>query len=153
MPFILGKMGIKIPVIFVLLIWGSTMLNNVIFVGDYNITIIKMKSSWKSNHDIVLDFLPALSLQIFRVWDIQTLSLLQVFHDTQVNPEEMENSVMLFDNDRGVLISGMLLQLMYERMSILLEWDFLYDYILLKLSKEIKYIRCTEYWEVRVFAH
>lgn len=65
----------------------------------------------------------------------------------------METFTMVFDNDHGTLITGMLLQLMCETIPLLLECDFLYDYIQLKLSKGIKYMRCTEYWEVRVFAH
>ncbi|XP_030355812.1 WD repeat-containing protein 64 [Strigops habroptila] len=64
-------------------------------------SVVEIVTNEKDQHVISLS-----SAKIFRVWDIQTLSLLQVFHDNQVNPEEMENSVMVFDNDRGVLISG-----------------------------------------------
>ncbi|XP_065535138.1 WD repeat-containing protein 64 [Lathamus discolor] len=64
-------------------------------------SVVEIVTNEKDQHVISLS-----SAKIFRVWDIQTLSLLQVFHDTQVNPEEMENSVIFFDNDRGVLISG-----------------------------------------------
>ncbi|KAK2527045.1 Wdr64 [Columba livia] len=46
------------------------------------------------------------STKIFRVWDLQTLSLLQVFHDDQGSPGEMEASAMVFDNDNGTLITG-----------------------------------------------
>lgn len=65
----------------------------------------------------------------------------------------METFAMVFDNDCGTLITGMLLQLMCESMLLLLECNFLYDYIQLKLSTGIRHIRRTEYWEVRVFAH
>lgn len=56
----------------------------------------------------------------------------------------METFAMVFDNDRGTLITGMLLQLMCESMPLLLECDFLYNYIQLKLSTGIRYMRCTE---------
>ncbi|KAF7254629.1 WD repeat-containing protein 64 [Varanus komodoensis] len=44
--------------------------------------------------------------RIFRVWDIQTLSLLQVFHDTQGGPRETQIFAMIFDNNHGTLITG-----------------------------------------------
>ncbi|XP_035176562.1 WD repeat-containing protein 64 [Oxyura jamaicensis] len=46
------------------------------------------------------------SAKIFRVWDIQTLSMLQVFHDNQGIPGELETLAMVFDNDHGTLITG-----------------------------------------------
>lgn len=65
----------------------------------------------------------------------------------------METFAMVFDNDHGRLITGMLLQLMFEIMSLVLECNYIYDYIQLKLQTGIIYVRCTEYWEVRVFLH
>ncbi|KAM9196770.1 LOW QUALITY PROTEIN: WD repeat-containing protein 64 [Mergus octosetaceus] len=40
------------------------------------------------------------------VWNIQTLSMLQVFHDNQGIPGELETLAMVFDNDCGTLIAG-----------------------------------------------
>lgn len=45
-------------------------------------------------------------LQIFRVWDIQTLSLMQVFHDTQGVLRESQIFAMVFDNTHQTLIAG-----------------------------------------------
>ncbi|KAL7987532.1 hypothetical protein Chor_006451 [Crotalus horridus] len=45
-------------------------------------------------------------LQIFRVWDIQTLSLMQVFHDVQGAHRESQIFAMAFDNNHGTLITG-----------------------------------------------
>ncbi|XP_060548356.1 WD repeat-containing protein 64 isoform X2 [Pantherophis guttatus] len=44
--------------------------------------------------------------QIFRVWDIQTLSLMQVFHDSQGALRESQIFAMVFDNIHGTLIAG-----------------------------------------------
>ncbi|KAM6279685.1 LOW QUALITY PROTEIN: WD repeat-containing protein 64 [Porphyrio hochstetteri] len=46
------------------------------------------------------------SAKIFRVWDIQTLSVLQVFHVSQGSPQEMETFAMVFGNTHGTLITG-----------------------------------------------
>ncbi|KAH0622525.1 hypothetical protein JD844_024907, partial [Phrynosoma platyrhinos] len=43
---------------------------------------------------------------IFRVWDIQTLSPMQVFHDSQGGPRDTQIFAMIFDNNRGILITG-----------------------------------------------
>uniref|UniRef100_A0A8C8A914 WD repeat domain 64 n=1 Tax=Otus sunia TaxID=257818 RepID=A0A8C8A914_9STRI len=64
-------------------------------------SIVEIVTNEKDQHVISLS-----SAKIFRVWDIQTLSLLQVFHDNQGSPGEMENFPMIFDNDRGMLITG-----------------------------------------------
>ncbi|XP_025028544.1 WD repeat-containing protein 64 [Python bivittatus] len=45
-------------------------------------------------------------VQIFRVWDIQTLSLMQVFHDSQGTPRESQIFSMVFDSNHGTLITG-----------------------------------------------
>ncbi|KAL2306295.1 hypothetical protein Nmel_004211 [Mimus melanotis] len=44
--------------------------------------------------------------QVFRVWDIQTLSPLQVFYESHGTPEEMNAFPMVFDNDHGMLFTG-----------------------------------------------
>ncbi|XP_009582154.1 PREDICTED: WD repeat-containing protein 64 [Fulmarus glacialis] len=64
-------------------------------------TVVEIVTNEKDQHVISLS-----SAKIFRVWDIQTLSLLQVFHDNQGSPGEMETFAIVFDNDRGTLITG-----------------------------------------------
>ncbi|XP_009327487.1 PREDICTED: WD repeat-containing protein 64, partial [Pygoscelis adeliae] len=64
-------------------------------------SVMEIVTNEKDQHVISLS-----SAKIFRVWDIQTLSLLQVFHDNQRSPGEMETFAMVFDNDRGTLITG-----------------------------------------------
>ncbi|XP_029891401.1 WD repeat-containing protein 64 [Aquila chrysaetos chrysaetos] len=64
-------------------------------------SVVEIVTNEKDQHVISLS-----STKIFRVWDIQTLSLLQVFHDNQGTPGEMETFAMVFDNDRGTLITG-----------------------------------------------
>ncbi|XP_016051531.1 PREDICTED: WD repeat-containing protein 64 [Miniopterus natalensis] len=46
------------------------------------------------------------SAKVFRVWDIQTLSLLQVFHDSQGGPGDMQIYSMIYDSNHGMLIAG-----------------------------------------------
>ncbi|XP_036210859.1 WD repeat-containing protein 64 [Myotis myotis] len=46
------------------------------------------------------------SAKVFRVWDIQTLSLLQVFHDSQGGPGDMQIYSMIYDANHGMLIAG-----------------------------------------------
>lgn len=41
--FILSKMGIKVPLLFFLLILGCTFFNNVIFIAGYSINVIETK--------------------------------------------------------------------------------------------------------------
>ncbi|XP_074435461.1 WD repeat-containing protein 64 [Larus michahellis] len=64
-------------------------------------SVVEIVTNEKDQHVISLS-----SAKIFRVWDIQTLSLLQVFHDNQGSPEEIETIAMVFDDDRGTLITG-----------------------------------------------
>ncbi|XP_075604911.1 WD repeat-containing protein 64 [Balearica regulorum gibbericeps] len=64
-------------------------------------SVVEIVTNEKDQHVISLS-----SAKIFRVWDIQTLSLLQVFHDNQGSPGEMETFTMVFDNDHGTLITG-----------------------------------------------
>ncbi|KAM7118480.1 WD repeat-containing protein 64 [Ciconia maguari] len=64
-------------------------------------SVVEIVTNEKDQHVISLS-----SAKIFRVWDIQTLSLLQVFHDNQRSPGEMESFAMVFDNDHGTLITG-----------------------------------------------
>uniref|UniRef100_A0A8C3JIN2 WD repeat domain 64 n=1 Tax=Calidris pygmaea TaxID=425635 RepID=A0A8C3JIN2_9CHAR len=64
--------------------------------------IVEIVTNEKDQHVISLS-----SAKIFRVWDIRTLSLLQVFHDNQGCPGEIETIAMVFDNDRGTLITGL----------------------------------------------
>jgi len=49
----------------------------------------------------------------------------------------METFAMVFDSDRGTLITGMLLQLMCESMPLLLECYFLYDYTQLEYRNKV----------------
>ncbi|XP_044163661.1 WD repeat-containing protein 64 isoform X2 [Acropora millepora] len=44
--------------------------------------------------------------RVFRVWDIQTLSCLQVFTDNEIRPGEKRISCMLFDSKHDRLITG-----------------------------------------------
>ncbi|KAB0377040.1 hypothetical protein FD755_011484 [Muntiacus reevesi] len=53
------------------------------------------------------------SAKVFRVWDIQTLSLLQVFHDSQGGPGDMQIYCMIFDSSHRVLITGSSVMDMY----------------------------------------
>uniref|UniRef100_A0A8C6F1P3 WD repeat domain 64 n=1 Tax=Monodon monoceros TaxID=40151 RepID=A0A8C6F1P3_MONMO len=53
------------------------------------------------------------SAKVFRVWDIQTLSLLQVFHDSQGGPGDMQIYSMVFDSNHGMLVTGSSVMDMY----------------------------------------
>ncbi|XP_048361047.1 WD repeat-containing protein 64 [Sphaerodactylus townsendi] len=64
-------------------------------------SIIEIVTNEKDQHIISLS-----TGKNFRVWDIQTLSLMQVFHDTQADPREAQIFAMLFDNNHGTLITG-----------------------------------------------
>lgn len=59
----------------------------------------------------------SLFLQVFRVWDIQTLSLLQVFHDSQGGPGDMQIYSMIYDANHGMLITGKQAQLMADKLT------------------------------------
>ncbi|XP_071437190.1 WD repeat-containing protein 64 [Pithys albifrons albifrons] len=64
-------------------------------------SVVEVVTNEKDQHVISLS-----CAKIFRVWDIQTLTPLQVFHDNQVSPEELDVFPMVFDNDHGILITG-----------------------------------------------
>ncbi|XP_031822823.1 WD repeat-containing protein 64 isoform X5 [Sarcophilus harrisii] len=64
-------------------------------------SIIELVTNEKDQHVISLS-----SAKVFRVWDIQTLSLLQVFHDSQGGPGDMQIYAMIFDQNHGVLVTG-----------------------------------------------
>ncbi|XP_062067371.1 WD repeat-containing protein 64-like [Lepus europaeus] len=64
-------------------------------------SITEIVTNEKDQHVISLS-----SAKVFKVWDIQTLSLLQVFHDTQGGPGDMQIYSMIFDANHGMLITG-----------------------------------------------
>uniref|UniRef100_A0A8D2DQ18 WD repeat domain 64 n=1 Tax=Sciurus vulgaris TaxID=55149 RepID=A0A8D2DQ18_SCIVU len=64
-------------------------------------SITEMVTNEKDQHLISLS-----SAKVFRVWDIQTLSLLQVFHDSQGGPGDMQIYSMIYDTNHGMLIAG-----------------------------------------------
>ncbi|KAM6127983.1 LOW QUALITY PROTEIN: WD repeat-containing protein 64 [Pterocles gutturalis] len=64
-------------------------------------SIVEIVTNEKDQHVISLS-----SAKVFRVWDIQNLSLLQVFCDNQGSPGELETSAMIFDNDNGTIMTG-----------------------------------------------
>lgn len=53
------------------------------------------------------------------MWDIQTLSLLQVFHDSHGGPGDMQIYSMVYDASHGMLITGKWTQLMADKTHIL----------------------------------
>ncbi|KAF4018371.1 hypothetical protein G4228_009899 [Cervus hanglu yarkandensis] len=71
-------------------------------------SIIEIVTNEKEQHVISLS-----SAKVFRVWDIQTLSLLQVFHDSQGGPGDMQIYCMIFDSSHRVLITGSSVMDMY----------------------------------------
>ncbi|XP_040595092.1 WD repeat-containing protein 64 isoform X2 [Mesocricetus auratus] len=64
-------------------------------------SITEIVSNEKEQHVISLS-----SAKVFRVWDIQTLSVLQVFHDSQGGPGDMQIYSMVYDASHGMLITG-----------------------------------------------
>ncbi|XP_060048022.1 WD repeat-containing protein 64 [Erinaceus europaeus] len=64
-------------------------------------SITEIVTNEKDQHVISLS-----SAKVFRVWDIQTLSLLQVFHDSMGGPGDMQIYSMLYDTNHGMLITG-----------------------------------------------
>ncbi|XP_004439639.1 PREDICTED: WD repeat-containing protein 64 [Ceratotherium simum simum] len=64
-------------------------------------SITEIVTNEKEQHVISLS-----SAKVFRVWDIQTLSLLQVFHDSQGGPGDMQIYSMIYDSNHGMLITG-----------------------------------------------
>ncbi|KAB0345611.1 hypothetical protein FD754_022537 [Muntiacus muntjak] len=71
-------------------------------------SITEIVTNEKEQHLISLS-----SAKVFRVWDIQTLSLLQVFHDSQGGPGDMQIYCMIFDSSHRVLITGSSVMDMY----------------------------------------
>nr|XP_026649620.1 WD repeat-containing protein 64 [Zonotrichia albicollis] len=63
--------------------------------------IVEIVTNEKDQHVISLS-----CAKVFRVWDIQTLSPLQVFYEAHRTPEEMNSFPMAFDNDHGLLFTG-----------------------------------------------
>ncbi|XP_053157119.1 WD repeat-containing protein 64 isoform X2 [Hemicordylus capensis] len=64
-------------------------------------SITEIVTNEKDQHIISLS-----AAKIFRVWDIQTLSLLQVFHDSLGGPREAQIFAMIFDHNHGTLVTG-----------------------------------------------
>uniref|UniRef100_A0A8C5KX33 WD repeat domain 64 n=1 Tax=Jaculus jaculus TaxID=51337 RepID=A0A8C5KX33_JACJA len=64
-------------------------------------SITEIVANEKEQHIISLS-----SAKVFRVWDIQTLSLLQIFHDSQGGPGDMQIYSMVYDVNHGMLITG-----------------------------------------------
>ncbi|XP_070596804.1 WD repeat-containing protein 64-like [Erythrolamprus reginae] len=64
-------------------------------------TINEIVTNEKDQHIISVS-----TAKIFRVWDIQTLSLMQVFHDTQGLLRETQIYAMVFDSTHRTLIAG-----------------------------------------------
>ncbi|XP_063147117.1 WD repeat-containing protein 64 [Candoia aspera] len=64
-------------------------------------SITEIVTNEKDQHIISLS-----TAKIFRVWDIQTLSLMQIFHDAQGVPRESQIFALVFDNNHGTLIAG-----------------------------------------------
>uniref|UniRef100_A0A452F6P8 WD repeat domain 64 n=1 Tax=Capra hircus TaxID=9925 RepID=A0A452F6P8_CAPHI len=71
-------------------------------------SITEIVTNEKEQHVISLS-----SAKVFRVWDIQTLSLLQVFHDSQGGPGDMQIYSMIFDSNHRMLITGSSVMDMY----------------------------------------
>ncbi|KAM7060785.1 WD repeat-containing protein 64 isoform 2-T4 [Acridotheres tristis] len=64
-------------------------------------SVVEIVTNEKDQHVISLS-----CAKVFRVWDIQTLSPLQVFYESHGTPEEMNAFPMVFDNDHGMLFTG-----------------------------------------------
>uniref|UniRef100_A0A8C0LHD0 WD repeat domain 64 n=1 Tax=Canis lupus dingo TaxID=286419 RepID=A0A8C0LHD0_CANLU len=71
-------------------------------------SIMEIVMNEKDQHVISLS-----SSKVFRVWDIQTLSLLQVFHDSHGGPGDMQIYSMVYDSNHGMLITGSSVMDMY----------------------------------------
>uniref|UniRef100_G1U5Z9 WD repeat domain 64 n=1 Tax=Oryctolagus cuniculus TaxID=9986 RepID=G1U5Z9_RABIT len=71
-------------------------------------SVTEIVTNEKDQHVISLS-----SAKVFRVWDIQTLSLLQIFHDTQGGPGDMQIYSMIYDANHGMLITGSSVMDMY----------------------------------------
>ncbi|XP_063246444.1 WD repeat-containing protein 64 isoform X3 [Prinia subflava] len=64
-------------------------------------SVVDIVTNEKDQHVISLS-----CAKVFRVWDIQTLSPLQVFYEDHGTPEELNAFPMVFDNDDGLLFTG-----------------------------------------------
>ncbi|KAI0210520.1 WD repeat-containing protein 64 [Lamellibrachia satsuma] len=64
-------------------------------------TIVDITTNEKDQHIISLS-----TARVFRIWDIQTLTCLQVFSDNEDRPGEKRIYSILFDNKRDRMISG-----------------------------------------------
>ncbi|KAK2191768.1 hypothetical protein NP493_46g07030 [Ridgeia piscesae] len=64
-------------------------------------TIVDITMNEKDQHIISLS-----TARVFRIWDIQTLTCLQVFSDNEERPGEKRIYSILFDNKRDRMISG-----------------------------------------------
>ncbi|XP_059002280.1 WD repeat-containing protein 64 isoform X1 [Mustela lutreola] len=71
-------------------------------------SITEIVTNEKDQHIISLS-----SAKVFRVWDVQTLSLLQVFHDSHGGPGDMQIYSMVYDSNHGMLITGSSVMDMY----------------------------------------
>ncbi|XP_006747988.1 WD repeat-containing protein 64 [Leptonychotes weddellii] len=71
-------------------------------------SITEIVTNEKDQHVISLS-----SAKVFRVWDVQTLSLLQVFHDSHGGPGDMQIYSMVYDSNHGMLITGSSVMDMY----------------------------------------
>ncbi|KAI5760623.1 WDR64 [Gulo gulo luscus] len=71
-------------------------------------SIMEIVTNEKDQHIISLS-----SAKVFRVWDVQTLSLLQVFHDSHGGPGDMQIYSMVYDSNHGMLITGSSVMDMY----------------------------------------
>lgn len=54
--------------------------------------------------------------QVFKVWDIETLSLLQVFYGIQGGLEDVKICSMIYDANHDMLITGKQAQLMATKL-------------------------------------
>ncbi|KAK2492307.1 hypothetical protein MC885_011197, partial [Smutsia gigantea] len=74
----------------------------------HRFSITEIVTNEKDQHVISLS-----SAKVFRVWDVQTLSLLQVFHDSQGGPGDMQIYSMIYDSNHGMLVTGSSVMDMY----------------------------------------
>ncbi|XP_066109583.1 WD repeat-containing protein 64 [Saccopteryx bilineata] len=70
-------------------------------LAGHMFSITEIVTNEKDQHVISLS-----SAKVFRVWDIQTLSLLQIFHDSQGGPGDMQIYSMIYDANHGRLVTG-----------------------------------------------
>ncbi|KAB1258765.1 WD repeat-containing protein 64 [Camelus dromedarius] len=99
----------------------------------HTFSITDIVTNEKDQHVISLS-----SAKVFRVWDIQTLSLLQVFHDSQGGPGDMQIYSMVFDANHGMLITGSSVMDMYP---------------LTRMIQDTKQVPHTHEWEINVMLY